>query len=345
MSTVDKKLQIFISSTSIDLQEERQAAVDAILKTNNIPSAMEYFNSTGPTLDIIKGWIDDSDIFVLILGGRYGGLEKTSQKSYTHLEYEYAIEKKKPIIAIVLNDSFLNEKFKLLGLPASEVDNPHKYRDFKEIVLNSGKHCFICKNLNDIGSKMTNAIYAADKENKLTGWVSGRELESLRKEINRLEKENIELFGKLSLNGYHSITISRDDYKVIEESHYPINPEDIDICLESIKFVVDKFEIHFKVENNSDSYLTTPGRFEYKLEPQVYEDEINQSGYNHTPIVPRQSDFIYPGETFEGYYTYHIARPIEFIEIIYFVYPKGGVKVPIKTWNHEEVEQILANDI
>lgn len=40
-----KKLQIFISSTYVDLQEERQAAVEAILGSNNIPAGMELFKA------------------------------------------------------------------------------------------------------------------------------------------------------------------------------------------------------------------------------------------------------------------------------------------------------------
>lgn len=38
-----KKYQIFISSTYQDLKEERQAAVEAILKAGHIPAGMELF--------------------------------------------------------------------------------------------------------------------------------------------------------------------------------------------------------------------------------------------------------------------------------------------------------------
>lgn len=39
----DKKLQIFVSSTYTDLKEERQAAVEAILSSGNIPAEREIF--------------------------------------------------------------------------------------------------------------------------------------------------------------------------------------------------------------------------------------------------------------------------------------------------------------
>ncbi|PCS18553.1 hypothetical protein RU89_GL000126 [Lactococcus cremoris] len=47
---------------------------------------------------------------MLILGGRYGSVEEKSQKSYTRLEYEYAISKGIPIFSVVLTDDFLKEK-------------------------------------------------------------------------------------------------------------------------------------------------------------------------------------------------------------------------------------------
>ena len=39
-----KKLQVFISSTYIDLKDERQAAEESILDSGNIPAGMELFN-------------------------------------------------------------------------------------------------------------------------------------------------------------------------------------------------------------------------------------------------------------------------------------------------------------
>ena len=72
--------------------DERQAAVEAILQAGHIPAGMELFTSSNQSQwDIIKRWIDESDIYMLILGGRYGSIETKSGKSYTHLEYEYAL--------------------------------------------------------------------------------------------------------------------------------------------------------------------------------------------------------------------------------------------------------------
>lgn len=69
---MDKKLQVFISSTFVDLKEERQAAVQAILKAGHIPAGMELFTAGDKSqMETITRWIDESDIYMLILGGRY----------------------------------------------------------------------------------------------------------------------------------------------------------------------------------------------------------------------------------------------------------------------------------
>ena len=79
---VRKKFQVFISSTSDDLKEERKIAIEAILDAGHIPAGMEIFKGGGEKWETIQKWIDDSDIYVLILGGRYGSTDKQTNLSY-----------------------------------------------------------------------------------------------------------------------------------------------------------------------------------------------------------------------------------------------------------------------
>ena len=73
--TPKKKLQVFVSSTYSDLRDERQAAVEAILTAGHIPAGMELFAAGDQSqMEVIKRWIDESDVFLLILGGRYGSM-------------------------------------------------------------------------------------------------------------------------------------------------------------------------------------------------------------------------------------------------------------------------------
>lgn len=83
-TTMKRKLQVFVSSTYSDLIDERQAAVAAILKAGHIPAGMELFTAGDKSqMKTIERWIDESDVFMLILGGRYGSIEPTTNLSYT----------------------------------------------------------------------------------------------------------------------------------------------------------------------------------------------------------------------------------------------------------------------
>lgn len=90
---MNKKLQVFVSSTYTDLIEERQAAVQAILDAGHIPAGMDLFKAGKPQMKTIQKCIDESDVYMLIVGGRYGSIDEECVKSYTQLEYEYALSK------------------------------------------------------------------------------------------------------------------------------------------------------------------------------------------------------------------------------------------------------------
>lgn len=60
-----KELQVFISSTYIDLIDERQSAVQAVLDSGHIPAGMELFKAGNETqLETIYKWIDNSDVYI-----------------------------------------------------------------------------------------------------------------------------------------------------------------------------------------------------------------------------------------------------------------------------------------
>ncbi|WP_257225467.1 DUF4062 domain-containing protein [Acinetobacter sp. YH12072] len=184
-----KKYQVFISSTYTDLLDERQAAVEAILQAGHIPAGMELFTSSNQSQwDIIKRWIDESDIYMLILGGRYGSIETKSGKSYTHLEYEYALSIKKPLFVIVIKDEALNQK----TVAQVENQNPEKLKKFKKKVLSSMCEFFI--DTKDIQLAVHKCLGKIIQDNDLIGWVRGNQQnEGLASELVRLNEENRKL--------------------------------------------------------------------------------------------------------------------------------------------------------
>jgi hypothetical protein len=88
------RYQIFVSSTFKDLQEERQAVLNAVLKLNQFPAGMEIFPAVNDTAwEHIEKVIELSDYYVLIIGGKYGSIEAESGISYTEKEYDFAVSK------------------------------------------------------------------------------------------------------------------------------------------------------------------------------------------------------------------------------------------------------------
>ena len=102
---MDKRYQVFVSSTYNDLVEERKEATQAILKCNCFPAGMELFPASNKKQwSVIKQVIDDSDFYLLILAGRYGSLginDAGIRTGYTEMEFDYALFKDKPIIVML----------------------------------------------------------------------------------------------------------------------------------------------------------------------------------------------------------------------------------------------------
>jgi hypothetical protein len=143
---------------------------------------------------VIRRWIDESDVFLLILGGRYGSIEPESGKSYIHLEYEYALEQGKPLFAVVITPEHLEAKVQKHGTAVVEMKEPQKLEDFREFVKTK-----LVKFWDD-PRDITVAIYKTLAEflatREMTGWVPGSEpvnIKALVDEIAQLRRENTSL--------------------------------------------------------------------------------------------------------------------------------------------------------
>lgn len=167
MRNLDVRYQVFVSSTYRDLQEERQQVIQALLELDCIPAGMELF----PAADddqwtLIKRVIDDSDYYVLIIGGRYGSMTPEGI-SYTEREFDYALGNAKPIMA------FLHSKPDELGSKV-EVDREARERlvAFREKV-ETGRTCRYWSTAGELGGFVSRAIARAKTDKPAEGWVRG----------------------------------------------------------------------------------------------------------------------------------------------------------------------------
>ncbi|WEV74241.1 DUF4062 domain-containing protein [Bifidobacterium sp. ESL0798] len=116
--TARKKYQVFVSSTSKDLKDHRAKVLSALQGRDLIPVGMEQFSSSGtPQEQYIRQQLQDSDLVVLILAGRYGDpVGRLKNMSYTEYEYRMAKSLGKPVIPFIC---------KLDNIPNSQVDQQY----------------------------------------------------------------------------------------------------------------------------------------------------------------------------------------------------------------------------
>lgn len=100
---LDKKYQIFISSTFKDLKTARLKVRDAILSMYNFPVGMEMFGALDEDQwEVIRRDIDASDYYVLIIGKMFGSEVPGEGISYTQKEFRYAVERGVPVLAFLM---------------------------------------------------------------------------------------------------------------------------------------------------------------------------------------------------------------------------------------------------
>lgn len=135
-------MKICISSTFIDLIEYRNIALEVcdIFKTSQL--VMEFmFSKVESPLEASLELVRDCDIYVCILGERYGTIPDGYNQSITNLEYEEAIKLSKPIHIFIVDNSKKDEKL------------------LKFINIIAQKHVYaMVKDIHDFRSKLLNTL-------------------------------------------------------------------------------------------------------------------------------------------------------------------------------------------
>jgi hypothetical protein len=194
MGAVDKRYQVFVSSTFEDLREERAAVIGALLQIDCFPAGMELFPAADDdSLTLIRSVIDDSDYYLIILGGRYGMLDEATGKSYTHLEYEYAQSVGMPTIALLHSNPGTLPADKTEGSDAGR----NRLNDFRSELRKKN-----CRHWGDRG-ELTAAVFTGVQHLKKTrprvGWIKSTAAtdDKLKDELLRVRREMDSLSAEL----------------------------------------------------------------------------------------------------------------------------------------------------
>lgn len=190
--SIEKRYQVFVSSTYTDLQEERQEVIKALLELDCFPASMEFFSATDDDQwSLIERTIDSCDYYIVVIAGRYGTLSSEGI-SYTEKEYRYALKKNIPIIGFLYRDadSLPNKK--------TEVDREsiEKLEAFRELVQK--KMCKYWSSASELGSVVSRSLVNLQRTHPAIGWVRGNlvpdkdsssEILELKREIEKLKQE------------------------------------------------------------------------------------------------------------------------------------------------------------
>lgn len=153
--------------------------MQTLLTLNCFPAGMELF----PAADedqwtLIKREIDNSDYYLVVLGGMYGSTEPTTGISYTEKEYDYAIDSGKPVIAFLHKD--------MDGLPKElrEID-PERLRKLKAFYKKAAsRHVLFWSTPQELQIAVLRSCVSLFTTRPAEGWVrarSARRLEDLEK--------------------------------------------------------------------------------------------------------------------------------------------------------------------
>ncbi|WP_395745605.1 DUF4062 domain-containing protein [Prosthecobacter sp.] len=214
-TSIVRKYQVFISSTFKDLPERRRQVLDAVLDCEHIPVALERFSSHAePVPNVIKRAIEQCQIYVVIVGYRYGStLDVTGadggmvKKSFTQMEYEHAVQSGLKILTFVVNDddvrSLRAELYKSKDPDdVAEIRNEEAFQAFRAVVKNPDKHfaCVFRHAEPEFKAEVIKSLFAVVKAPELRGWVREPENDSQRDAFTSISRNRyiVDIVGALS---------------------------------------------------------------------------------------------------------------------------------------------------
>ena len=116
---------VFVSSTSRDMQDQRAALKSLIEGLGMTYVGMEDFVPSESTpAEYIRDKVDECDLYLGIVGKRYGHVEPGSGMSMTEIEYHQAVAGGKPLRIFVMDDA---------------VDVPEDHRDSDPAIVQTIK--------------------------------------------------------------------------------------------------------------------------------------------------------------------------------------------------------------
>lgn len=193
---MEKRYQIFVSSTYSDLQSQREHVIHNLNKIGYIAVGMEQFPSTSETqMEYIRKVIDESDYYVVIIRGKYGSTD-INGASFTESEFNYAAKIGIPCLAFLFKD--------IASIKLSDTDqDPIKYKKLIEFRSNLEQSRIVSywSNDHDLASLVKDSINDIVRRRPGVGYVRASQIidANIVNERERLLRENIELKNQIKI--------------------------------------------------------------------------------------------------------------------------------------------------
>lgn len=156
-------MNLFISSTYEDLKEEREEAIKYIDRIGRSVAMEKFFASNHQSKDVCLKNLQECDAVILILGFKYGSVDKEEGISFTEIEYNTAKSLGLPIFV------FLKQKLSGVWSP-DEIDSERKSKllDLKSR-LDSEKFRVPFTNPQELSTEIAGAIHIFERQHGIIG--------------------------------------------------------------------------------------------------------------------------------------------------------------------------------
>lgn len=291
--------RVFVSSTFYDLKYIRENLKYFIKTIGYEPVLSEdgdvFYNPKVHTHESCLTEVPSCQIFVLIIGGRYGGAYLHGDKSITNMEYETAISNQIPVFALaesaVLSEHHVyNENIKRKNKNIEEISFPSvdnikifqfidevrkntinnaivPFRDFTDIENYLKKQwagmmfSFLNDSINN--NKVSNTLEEISKVNQKIEILTTQILKSVGKD---LELVTVRLYEEMISNeSFRAITYFRD--KTTERGRIKVAPTDF-MTASNFKDLATNFEIALRIRKEGDTIISGTGT----ISPDYYKD-------------------------------------------------------------------------
>ncbi len=239
--------RVFISSTCYDLKEIRDTLFEFIDGINYIPVLSDkgdvFYHPDIHTHDSCVHEIETCQLFILIIGGRFGGSYKADPaKSIVNAEYEAAIKLDLPIITFITRDVYEDHRVYV----RNRKDNPDNFQDIIYPSIENQKHSIRIFEFIDLVRKAdyNNAVFPFDfgreiRKNLKQQWA-GMFFDFLRtrKQEKQIKQTN-NLLKDLSLISEKTEEILGKVYLKVDEENAGKEMQNIEVAYNAKKFLVN----------------------------------------------------------------------------------------------------------